>query len=425
MCAANRAPTSPASKSRARSCAARAARLLALALLCATPVPLWARGAAAQSADAVEPEKVELRVTVSERGPRRPWILHFENVTEEALMVVADPRLLSFKAAVPGKREPVDCTLPSSMRPAHPVVEAMVELQPGGHAIRTFDPRFFCFSDKEQETLVPGTVLETEFGWPSKTKTYWKKGRKITDALPDTEPYIAWPATEATVRAPLKNVQGNHVTLGPKYARWSRPPPALDTSEEADPEPTIEIRKGADAYDERNIVSTVVLKNPRRETLTIFFRRELLTFEVLSPLGLIECQAAPDEREPSTMAFSSIRPGGSMSIASRLVELCPRGTFGRPGFYLVHARFDAIIDGHEEGVHAYTGSFRTRRPVPVRVQTGEFPFLFLPEFEPEKPAGEEQNSAGTADGKPDESDDGPPRRHRPHNGRRHAPRTTD
>jgi hypothetical protein len=60
-----------------------------------------------------------------------------------------------------------------------------------------------------------------------------------------------------------------------------------------------------------------------------------------------------------------------MTITSRLVELCPEGTFGQPGFYLVHARFDAKHSGEQFGIDGYVGRVATSRPANLRIHRGE------------------------------------------------------
>ena len=46
----------------------------------------------------------------------------------------------------------------------------------------------------------------------------------------------------------------------------------------------------------------------------------------------------PDLRAPDRQAFATLGSGGKISVVSRLVELCPTGTFGQPGLYLLHAQ---------------------------------------------------------------------------------------
>jgi hypothetical protein len=58
-----------------------------------------------------------------------------------------------------------------------------------------------------------------------------------------------------------------------------------------------------------------------------------------------------------------------------LAELCPNLTFGRPGLYLVSARFDAERDGAEFGFRAFTGRLESRRQALVRISRGDLPAL--------------------------------------------------
>ena len=161
---------------------------------------------------------VRLDVQVTERGPFRPWRLKVTNVSDEPVSVAADPRLLSFDVTVPGEKEPQHCKLPSSMMPSSVTDKAVRILEPGRFVLRRVDPRFFCFSEGEQDVLVPGAEVTPTFGWPTKTKTKWRRGRRIEEPLPPAPPWVAEPVLEDTELSPLKNVKGTPVTLGPDYA---------------------------------------------------------------------------------------------------------------------------------------------------------------------------------------------------------------
>jgi hypothetical protein len=120
---------------------------------------------------------------------------------------------------------------------------------------------------------------------------------------------------------------------------------------------------------------TTKIKNRSGKAMRVFFRRELLVFEVMGPNGLTTCDPQPDSRAPDRQAFSSLAPGGELSATSRLIELCPDGTFGRPGMYLIHGRFVANRDGSEFGFKAYTGTVVSEEPAVVRIRKGELPLL--------------------------------------------------
>ena len=389
------------------ACGVRCLRVSGAALL-VVALLAPAAPAAEPSAPAEAPKPpVGLRIGIGQRGPEHPWILRLDNTSNEPLRVVSDPRLLWFEATVPGKKKPVRCELPAGMRPDDVDPDAMVTIAPGARKIRTFDPRFYCFPiGKDKDVLVPGTTLVSHYGFPPKTKTSWKRGKRVEERLPDTPPFIAEPADpeRESDQAPIKSVDGNSITLDERYAEWVSEPEEKDkrnkkgkkdkknkkdeepvTNEPVtavEPDPELVINKGVDAQTERSVVVTATFKNPRKSRLKVFFRRENITYEVLGPEGLVECDAGPDDREPEPTAFSNLGAGGSTSVTSRLVELCQRGTFARPGFYLIHARFEGSEDGREWDIVAYTGSVRTKRPVPVRVRTGEQPFLLAPRPQP-------------------------------------------
>jgi hypothetical protein len=368
--------------------------------------PVAAAGDEKGAADEAARPPVRLDVLVTERGPGRPWRLRIRNVSEEPVRVVADPRLLRFEVKIPepppetpkkGQKpkkpkkppEPVTCALPSNMLPPKAVDEAIEILEPGQDAVRRFDPRFFCFSPGRQDVLVPGAEVTPTFGWPPATRTVWKKGKKIQEPLPVTAPWLAEPVLEKSQFGPLKEAPVAPLTLGPDYEAWTK-----GDDDDASKEPlSLHIARGVDATNERGVVVTVVMRNRSKERQRVFFRRELITFEVLGPEGLVECQAGPDARFPMPSAFTSLAPGASSTLTSRVVELCDRGTFARPGLYVLGARFEAQTDGSEFGMDAFTGTIRTEEPVTVRVRTGEQPFLVVPL--PPKP--------GEADKKPSQS----------------------
>ncbi len=212
---------------------------------------------------------------------------------------------------------------------------------------------------------MPSAQVTPHYGWPSKTKTLWKKGHRVEEKLPDAPPFIAEPL-DSQALAPVKSVGGNPVVLDARYAVWSSD--TTEAEKDEGDEPTLEMARGSDAKSELQVMATVRVRNPGRSKLVVFVRRELITFEVMTPRGSVSCVAEPDKRNPDRRAFVTLNPHGSITLPSRLVELCPRGTFTVAGLYLVQARFDASADGSDLGLSAFTGSLHTSRPVPVRVR---------------------------------------------------------
>jgi hypothetical protein len=325
---------------------------------------------AAQKAKGKAPEPpalppVPLRLELSESGPDEQWRLKIENTSSGRVRVTDELRLLWLEVAVPGEAKPKVCKLPAELLPAGPTENTTEELGPGESLVHRLDPRFYCFSPDKQETLVPAAQVTPHYGWPSKTKRVYRKGHVEEEKLPDVAPFVAEPV-DPTAVGPAKNLTGNVVILDTRYAAWAAET-ATPNEDEGD-EPALEMVRGSDARTELNVTASVRVRNPGRSKLSVFVRRELITFEVLTPRGTVTCASEPDKRNPDRRAFRTLGAHASMTLASRLVELCPRGTFAESGLYLIHARFDAAADGTDYDIEAFTGSLHTDRPVPVRVR---------------------------------------------------------
>jgi hypothetical protein len=157
-----------------------------------------------ESASAVAPGPEEaslldgLTLRIREDGPLRPWVVAIENSSTEAVNIVKDPRLLAFSVTVPGKKKPVSCRLPQAMLPTTAESERLRLLEPGHELRFRIDPRFYCF-DGDNGVLVPGALLEATYGFEGATRTTTRGGRKVTERLPSTPPYVAQFPPEAPV----------------------------------------------------------------------------------------------------------------------------------------------------------------------------------------------------------------------------------
>jgi hypothetical protein len=177
----------------------------------------------------------------------------------------------------------------------------------------------------------------------------------------------------STTVAPSRGIrllEANAFALGPGYAVWSE--------DGADPEHKpvrVRVTRGSDSDTERGVTVTVALSNQSDAPLNLFFRRELVSFEVLGPTGSASCKIEEDFREPERQAFLRLAPGKQESFVTRLVEMCPRGTFLEPGLYLVGATLHARYAGERFDLHAFVGEVQSLQPKPVRVRKREEPFL--------------------------------------------------
>jgi hypothetical protein len=164
----------------------------------------------------------------------------------------------------------------------------------------------------------------------------------------------------------VKELVATPLVLGGDYAP---PPPAV-------PPPTLafELVLGSDARSFSSATATVKLTNHDKTLRRIYFRRELVSFRVTGPDGTVTCDPQPDERAPDRLAYTALNPGGSITVTSRLAELCPGDSFQRPGLYVVEAQLDAFATGAEFGFDAFVGKLVSPRAVVVRIRTGTLPF---------------------------------------------------
>jgi hypothetical protein len=390
-------------------------RLLRFALGCSLALAAaaaWGSGslgsprpaAAAEGDDAIIALARDLELSITETGPEQPWTLHLHNRGNAPIGLMADPGLLWFEVEVPGDvsrgaASPRVCRLPEPLWPSGMRRRSAQVLPPGERFSRRFDPRFFCFSDIVQTTLVPGAKLTPHFGWPHVTPG---KNGKAGPSARTSEParvgpaFVAWaveappPAADGAEEAPtngveegtdsdepsagpwqpptegLENITGASLVLAPPYAKWSE--------RSAAPNPTINIAMlaGTDAEDERGAVVTVGVSNGAAVPQTVVVRRELISFSVVGPDGPFECP--PGELgSPDVASFSTLAPRASDQLVVRLIEMCPRGGFSRPGVYEVLATFHGRFSGQAVGVDAFVGEVTSPRPALVRVRSGERP----------------------------------------------------
>ena len=383
-----------------------------------------------------------VRFEVVEVGPDATWAFVVVNRGTEDAHVVFDPRLLTLEIDAPpdpsAKRKkplkPRVCRLPPPLRPEGGDKDYVIQLAPGQGMVEAFDPRLYCLPGEGVSPLVAGAKVRATFGFPVKTKTVWKRGKREEEVLPQIAPFVAtiFPASalasheeherdhehEHEHERDHEHHHGHHhdrdrekeqhppadggsVTEEPRKAAEDHPPhieehhPPVEPagtvkiltatpfelgSDYAPPEKlkeetlALELERGSDAFSESQVTVTTKLVNHGKAPERVYFRRELVSYQVTGPDGSLICDPQPDSRSPDRQAFSLLNPGASLIVTSRLIELCPDDTFARPGIYVVEAAFDAYADGKEFGYEAFVGHVVADRGVIVRVQTGELPF---------------------------------------------------
>jgi hypothetical protein len=257
---------------------------------------------------------------------------------------VDDPRLLSLRVAQEDGSSSV-CELPADDRPKDTTAAPSIDLLPGASVIHAFDPRFYCYGN--EGALAPGARVTPAYGW----------------SAPARGAFAVTPLTRSPLE-PVKRISGEPVTVPAEIETRPKPEWAPPSA------PMLEMVRGSDASNERAVTATLRLFNPADTELVIYFRRSLVTYQVDGPNGRIACYPDDEFRHPSLRSFTRLSPHGSITETARLVELCPRGTFGEAGIYEVGAEYEAAENGENLGLDAFTGVLRTTEPVLVRVRRG-------------------------------------------------------
>lgn len=339
-------------------------------------------------ASAAVDNPLHLRLEITPRPAGELWVLAVVNRGTEAAKVQLDLRRLSLELA-PGEDEKkpakvrakpraklITCKLPEGFG-GMMTDEAWRPLAPGEGLVQTFDPRLYCMSGSGDSQLATGQHVTAKLGYtPKAPRNVYKAGKRVEAASPQTAPFIAEPATPAAEPADaehdprVKQLVATEVVLTPDL-----------TANEAEEDPslplTLKFVHGSDAATEMNTTATVEVRAKQKTML--YFRRELVSFTVHGPDGIHGCDPQPDERAPDRQAYTPLGAGQSISATSLLAEMCPKYTFARPGLYLVTARLDALRDGSEFGLSAFTGRLESRKEALVRIRTGDFPALPPPE----------------------------------------------
>jgi len=356
--------------------------------------PAVAHALVAKSGEGAAAKPLGLRFEVLELGPDLPWAFAVVNRGTEAAVIDFDARLLSLEIlppavppeepsgkakAKPAKAKPPKpalCRLPADVIPSSVDPALSIKLEPGEGLVQNFDPRLYCLG-KTPWPLIQGAQVSAHFGWPLKMKVSWKGGQREEQPGVQQEPFVAEPgeaqgslpgAEEAGERR-IKELNGTPFTLGSNFAVEK---PGSGAAEPRGLELSI---SGSDATDEGRVTATTTFTNRGKRKQDVYFRREMVTYEVSGPDGVFQCDPKPDRRSPADRsAVQTLRPGGKFSAVSRLIEMCPAHTFARPGLYLVHARFDASDPATDLGFNAFMGRLVSPKPALVRVRRGELPF---------------------------------------------------
>ncbi len=376
------------------------------------PDPAVVKALVAKTGESIQQDNLlHVRLEVTPRPAGERWVVAAVNRGTEPASVLFDLRRLTLELEAPEdpkkprpkwqkKPKPTLCKLPDGFGGALARDEEPYRLEPGEGLVRTFDPRLYCISNAGDSLLKQGQIITPKLGFvPKPPRVVYRQGKRTDVASLQSPPFVAEPAP------PLPPADAAAADAAPAAEPAPAPKAAAPTPVKVDPEHdprvkeltasafeltadlrggegeedpslplTLRLLRGSDVSAELTATAAVEVRAKDKKT-SVYFRRELVSFTVHGPEGIRACDPQPDDRAPDRQAYSTLAPGQAVGATSMLAELCPNLTFGRPGLYLLSARFDATRDGAEFGLRAFTGRLESRRQALLRIRKGDLPAL--------------------------------------------------
>jgi hypothetical protein len=349
-----------------------------------------------------------------------PWLMRVDNHGEQAVRIVADVRMLSFVVKTPatkkGKRRrrarTETCNGPKAFRlERHFPADRQLVLLPGESYVEQFDPRLICFG-KQAKLLVPGAKVTAKLGWKPN-----KRRRRMSSA-----PFAADDAASPRQFRPLRRLKAEEVTLddsppvvygndvkgrsegsgaakggdakagtlkpdqlkpdqlkkdGKRGVAADKKPPGDEpaTKQPATGEPkrskdaatpdalgarlALTASHYADARRPTEIVLSVQAHNAGQRPLFIAVRDRMLSFAIEGPNGPVKCSRPSVRHKVPRDLFRQLHHGKHVHMNVLLAEVCPPGTFDRPGLYVATPTLHVDASGTEYGLTAAVGTVTT------------------------------------------------------------------
>ncbi|MBW2454244.1 MAG: hypothetical protein JRI68_07030 [Deltaproteobacteria bacterium] len=165
----------------------------------------------------------------------------------------------------------------------------------------------------------------------------------------------AAPPSGATTDRPAEPPESPEGSVVP----MAKSPPA--PKDELAAQLTLTTSRYADARRPTDISVSVTAHNTGQRPLFIALRDRMLSFTVTRPRGRqVECRRQSQGHAVPRDLFRLMHHGTSVRMGVLLAEVCPPGTFDRPGLYVARPVLHADASGREYGLNAVTGRATTR-----------------------------------------------------------------
>jgi hypothetical protein len=279
------------------------------------------------------------------------------NAGDIPVRLVADARLLTLELTPRGARKPLRCQLPADMRPSDDMERALV-LPPKRSYSESFEPRLYCFGERELDALGATTIVVARLGWPERASG---RGPRVVSAIEGVEPEVA----------PLASIESPPIALPDEPTPMGTNDPARIPD---DPDPVHLVLKSSRAVDtasSENLTLTVTVRNEGKRPVRLRFRPETLGFEVTSSSGVQHCGWPTPPSAPVRDYFTTLAPGGAESQTVVIVDYCGRTPFERSGLVVVRPDLDTRHGGGEAiGLRTFDGVVIAATPSVVRLHQG-------------------------------------------------------
>jgi hypothetical protein len=315
------------------------------------------------------------------------WKIVVTNTGEQMLRLAADGRLLRLElqpppdATAPAKKSKtrkknvsVECRAPAPLRPTSVDEDRAVLLPPGARYEEWIDPTLFCFGGRQKDALVPGTSVVAKLGFPPAPA---RRGRQPRQA----SPFVAEPTSATATVAPVKELVAPSFVLPetpeqPKApAAPARPPADADPGA---PRLAVSSPDRIDAASASSLAIVVTASNAGKRPLLANLRTENVSFDVNGPGGAVHCEPWGGERTLVNDFFRRMSPGSRQSLTILPAEICPEGSFARPGVYRVTPIITVSDESDQFPAGAWTGRAVAAQPTLVRIRSGSLPFYAQP-----------------------------------------------
>ncbi len=337
--------------------------------------------------------KLPVSIQVTATSPDPPWLLRIENTGASPIRIPADARLLSFELRKSKKAQAQKCALPKAMVPSTFPKQRELYLAPGQVYEEQIDPRLYCFGDAI-DSLRPGAVLKPTFGFGpgfmAQKEPFAAQGTDRPEAFEPLKQVVGAELVLPVVVAPPSVPKAEGQSGGAPASAGAKSPEAKTASAAADPNaPIVDRNQGkidiyvsrtSDAAAPRDVVSTIRAVNEGGRQLSAVLRGRMLHFTVEhlasdnTAISKVECRGQDAAHGVATEMVSQVKPGNTVSISLLLAEVCPKGTFPKPGLYRVTPVLDASMTGESLKLDPWLGKALGLQPTLARVATAREPF---------------------------------------------------